>query len=274
MGIRDALRRATHRYIQHFSERHKLGTPRFSDAQPYHFGKQISFKQDFSHKRLVLGLFPVFHLLPPGLHNEKTSHLHTQCFTLLRTMSLETLPSELKLNVLRQVDFPTLRALVHASPTYHALYRSSRLEILTSATFFHLETVGFNPEPISQWYKRCENTQHGDYWCLMVRLPGFNNSKAPLEAAFESYWRELEEQGVHNHQIKLSLNYCTALLAIEKIKGYATINKAHRYMRDHDDDGAPGNSRFRHMRMEKASPLTVKHDGHYEFLTSKSLRKR
>ena len=187
-------------------------------------------------------------------------------------MSMETLPSELKLNVLGQVDFPTLKALVHASPTYHALYRSSRLEILTSATLFYLETVGFNPEPISQWYKRCENTQHGDYWCLMVRLPGSNHSKALLEAAFESYWRELEEKGVHDHPIKLSLDHCTALLAIEKIKGYATINKAHRYMRAPDDDGAPANSRFGHMRMEIASPVTVKH-GHYEFLTSKSLKR-
>lgn len=186
---------------------------------------------------------------------------------------METLPPELKLDILRQVDFSALKALVHASPTYHALYRSSRREILTSVTLSHLETIGFNLKPKSLWYKKRENGAGGDSWCLVVRLPGFNHSKALLEAAFESYWGQLEEQEAHGHPIRLSLDHCTALLAIKKIvNGYATINKIVKYMRHSDVDGALENSRFGNMRMGNASPLTVRHYGpNYEFLASKSL---
>lgn len=50
-------------------------------------------------------------------------------------MPLETLPAELKLSILRATpDIATLSAIVHASPTYHAIYLFAREECLTQAT--------------------------------------------------------------------------------------------------------------------------------------------
>lgn len=66
---------------------------------------------------------------------------------------MENLPSEIKLAILEQADFSSLRALVHASPSYHALYRSYRLRILTSCTLHHLQEKNFNLGPPSTWLK-------------------------------------------------------------------------------------------------------------------------
>lgn len=56
--------------------------------------------------------------------------------------SLETLPNELKLRILRQLhDLPTVSVIVHASPTFHQVYRLARAETLTRFTIEHLLNV-------------------------------------------------------------------------------------------------------------------------------------
>ena len=56
---------------------------------------------------------------------------------------METLSPELKLEILPYLDFTSLKALVRASPSFHATYRRSRLKYLTSVTLRHPETIGF-----------------------------------------------------------------------------------------------------------------------------------
>ena len=187
-------------------------------------------------------------------------------------MSMETLPPELKLKILRRVDFSTLKALVHASPAYHALYRSSRLEILTSATLSYLEHLSFDLGTMSQWHMRPDLGGDFDYWYFLVCLPVSNRSKGRLEAAFDSYWKELEQQGIHKRPIKLSLDHCTALLAIEGIMGYVRIDKVTRCSRDLDGDGEDGC--FQSWKTQKGlKPCPKKDDCYPEFLKSKSLIK-
>lgn len=53
--------------------------------------------------------------------------------------ALETLPQELKLNLLHQIpDVAALSPLIHASPIYHELYTALREEIFTSTTLKEL----------------------------------------------------------------------------------------------------------------------------------------
>ena len=233
---------------------------------------RITFKQTIPYKWLDVILSLLFYQVFARLHDERNSYLPIQCWTLLKTMNMETLPSELKLNILRQVDFPTLKALVHASPAYHAVYRSSRLEMLTSATLFHLATIGLNLKPIFQWYQSPDHVGAPDSWYLLVGLRGLNYSRTLLKAAFESYWRQLEERGVYNHPIKLSFNHCTTLLAIEEIKGYVRFDEVVKCFRGPDVVGRHEDERFGHQRiLEHGLIVCLVKDGcHHRFLASKS----
>ena len=58
-------------------------------------------------------------------------------------MSLSTLPAELKIYILENIDdYSTLRNIVHASPQFHQIYSARRQKLLSQVTIRHLEQLG------------------------------------------------------------------------------------------------------------------------------------
>lgn len=130
---------------------------------------------------------------------------------------MEALPPELKLNILGRVDYQTLKAVVHASPAYHAVYRSARLEIFTSATLKHLDEVGFNIDPPSTWLKTGKGSGSPDHRRIEVCFIKPGPSLGLLIAAFDSYFIHFEESEGDHSPRRLPVEYCTALLSLKDV---------------------------------------------------------
>ena len=114
--------------------------------------------------------------LSPGAHRHCT-FLNLTGLILIDTTStpkMEALPSELKLQILCYVDFRALRALVHASPAYHAIYQASREKILTRVTLHSLRVKLCLP---SQWpakrhpYHACQTSFTMSKFLFLLLLP-------------------------------------------------------------------------------------------------------
>lgn len=117
------------------------------------------------------------------------------------TASLETLPYELKVILLKTLPDPsTLYSFIHASPTYHTIYLSASSEILTHHT---LKAISAHPTR---------------YDLLREPIPlktTFGNCKHPhpFRAAFDSYFAQLEA-GISQARMRLSIKHCDALLTM------------------------------------------------------------
>ncbi|KAL8965415.1 MAG: hypothetical protein Q9183_003865 [Haloplaca sp. 2 TL-2023] len=124
---------------------------------------------------------------------------------------LESLPAEIKLNVLSLIpNVKSLRAIVHASPLYHATYLLAREKILTDITLQELQTRKINV------------TTRVDYAEVCVRGGGGSTTPAGvLENAVQDIFNQLDR----NTSIKLSAYQCTALLTLEDFKGYRTNSR-------------------------------------------------
>lgn len=117
------------------------------------------------------------------------------------TASLETLPYELKVIVLKILpDLSTLRSFINASLTYHAIYLSASSEILTHHTLKAISAhprrhdLLRKPNPREITHRACKHA------------PSFN-------AAFDSYYAQLEA-GLPPARMRLSIQHCDALLTL------------------------------------------------------------
>ena len=146
---------------------------------------------------------------------------------------MEALPPELKLKILKRIDYPALKAVVHASPAYHAVYRSFRLELLTSVTLKHLEEIGFNLNPPSTWPKHI-HAMPGcpDYRRVEICVPKPGPPTDILAAAFNSYFTHLERSEGRRGPLRLLVAECVALLSIKAL--LATDSKAGEVRRSRD----------------------------------------
>ena len=138
---------------------------------------------------------------------------------------MDSLPPEIKLQVLEVLDFPTLKALVRASPIYHAVYLSHRSQLLTPLTLQQLYKNTFSLDPpsqsstIDQWtdkpYKRYVHVCVNDE---------FSNLKL-LTDAFQNYHDEID---LKFPLLKLSAETCTTLLAVDDLLTYGCGDGAPR----------------------------------------------
>ena len=149
----------------------------------------------------------------------------------LQQTALEDFPTELKLSILRYTDFKTLRSVVLASPSFHAIYLRDRENLLSNSTIRELTQHSidtFDPTIV------CE-----------VRL---TSNKAPcqeLKDTMQYIWDHLigadyktirydTSRFLYNHDynqandppapvtsaigsLKLTISQCCALLAIEEL---------------------------------------------------------
>ena len=130
---------------------------------------------------------------------------------------MEALPLELMLNILQRVHYQTLRAVVHASPDYHAVYRSFRHDILTSATLKHLDQIGFNLSPPSRWLKTETAPGFLDYYHVEICFTKPDPPPELLAAAFDSYFTHLGGSEGNGGPLRLLAEYCAALLSIKDV---------------------------------------------------------
>ena len=128
------------------------------------------------------------------------------------TAVLESVPTEIKLGILNSMpDVKSLRALVHASPLYHATYFLARDQVFTNATLLELQSRKINV------------TTRVDYAEICVRGGGgMNTPDAVLETAVQDIFNQLDR----NASIKLTLHQCIALLTLEDFKGFCIEYRA------------------------------------------------
>ncbi|KAL8871903.1 MAG: hypothetical protein Q9174_002372, partial [Haloplaca sp. 1 TL-2023] len=120
--------------------------------------------------------------------------------------SLETLPSEIKTNILDSMpDANSLRAIVQASPMFHATYLLTREKTLTKVT---LQELG---------NRNIDVTTLVDYAEVCVR--GGSGSKS-LYTILEMAIRTIFYQVNSNAPIKLMVPHCIALLKLIDFKGF------------------------------------------------------
>ena len=140
--------------------------------------------------------------------------------------TLETLPAELELSILRKVNFDSLKTLVHASPTYHALYVNSRLEILTSATLRQLIDRNINIEPPLKWLqdpKKVVTTDFNSTVDIDICAPVSKYRSWEQRLTLLTYYQEAEERWPKIDQIRLSVEECKELLKIYCLHGEIDI---------------------------------------------------
>lgn len=117
--------------------------------------------------------------------------------------TFETLPPEIKLSVLHAVDdYQTLRALVLASPVYHAIYSTVRDEVLTAVTLSELEK------------RKIDVLTPVDFAEVCLR-----DGKKP-EFILHTALQKIYHQQTFNLPIKLCANQCAALLKLVELKGF------------------------------------------------------
>lgn len=120
-------------------------------------------------------------------------------------MSLEGLPNKLKLWLMKVApDVATLSALIHASPTYHAVYLSAREECLAKATICDLESRGIDVL-----------TPHT---FIEVSIRGNRHFNPVLKQAIEHCYRATQNN--QTTKLKLSLRECRALVTLTDLVGW------------------------------------------------------
>lgn len=126
-------------------------------------------------------------------------------------MSLESLPTELKLWILREAipDIATLAALVHASPSYHAVYLSTREKCLTDVTLRELS--GRNIDILTP------------YSFVEVCTKGNRVTTKFLKSTIEHCYIQSQRK----QKIKLSVGKCRALRVLTDLVGW-TIDWAQK----------------------------------------------
>ena len=140
---------------------------------------------------------------------------------------MEKLPAEIKLEVIKLLDLPTLKSLVHASSIYHAVYLSQRTKVLVPLALQHLDKKGLNPAPPSQWqfYQKTPNTPHYRRYCHVCVRSSVSTPET-LSAAFDEYFQQFE---VRSGPVKLSLESCTVLLAVNGVLACNWEDGYHRF---------------------------------------------
>ena len=131
---------------------------------------------------------------------------------------MESLPSELKLDVLMYCNYDTLKATMRASPSYYVVYCSYRSEILLSAILIHIaQNPHLNFAPPLHW-RSTVHGPHGNHIFCVVRLCAFNPkvSAESYKSTLETYYAAIEDE----REVILSLEQCKALVAIQDIMGY------------------------------------------------------
>ena len=136
---------------------------------------------------------------------------------------METLSSELKLKVLENLDFPGLKALVQASPSYYAIYKTFCSQILTSITLSHLkDKSGIVDKPAryleSEWGFGCSHSP-----CVKVCVHGSKPGKKRLQAAVTEYYIQLEQSKANSGRMRLSVKHCITLLAARALIVYNAV---------------------------------------------------
>ena len=86
-------------------------------------------------------------------------------------MSLSTLPAELKMYVLENIDdYPTLRSIVHVSSQFYQIYLSRRQKLLSQVTIRHLDSLGTIVLALSGLANTEEHTSDRQYAVYLERI--------------------------------------------------------------------------------------------------------
>ncbi|KAL8826171.1 MAG: hypothetical protein Q9191_003964 [Dirinaria sp. TL-2023a] len=137
---------------------------------------------------------------------------------------LESLAPEIKTEILRHMpDVHTLKAFVHASPSYHAIYEALRTEILTTATLNTLRQrkidiwspAAFGKVTLRNTkYHPYEDPEEFPYPASSESV--IENDRAlveRLEKLLPRFWKEFNTK---DRTVKLSVEDCLVLLQIER----------------------------------------------------------
>ncbi|KAL8793380.1 MAG: hypothetical protein Q9195_004058 [Heterodermia aff. obscurata] len=115
--------------------------------------------------------------------------------------SLESLPAEIKRMIINALpDLKTLQCLVHASPSFHAMYANARETIFTEFTLQQLESKRVNLfQPMASLF-------------VFHRESNAANERYILDAV-----RACVKWIRRPKQFKLSVDFCLKLLRVERI---------------------------------------------------------
>ena len=156
---------------------------------------------------------------------------------------MDYLPAELKLLIFEYVDYSSLKNLVYASPSFYETYCESRIEILTSVTIRHLHKQGISQLP-SAWRKGTTPCL-GPFLFLSVCARSWLKSPNRIRTAFINYY-ESAERATHVRLIKLRVEDCSTLLAVNNIKEYSSLEYMMPYDRDESADLSGIHAHFDH----------------------------